>query len=230
MIRSKEVQDVLQAIDNEAKQIVTKDNMFDNPTRIYLVIKSLYQNYKRKNVLELMQERIFDLRLPAPSAERPANAPVSAASLFQYHLLTQDDLLLLIDMKEYLKEDSKAELYREILGGIDRLVNVREVMRCYRELLSLEYSKNKRDMYGVIEGRMVQKLTTMALTGKDLRLVARYLASLPIVKQAILILISHLYDQVVELADFSDLFHIFQYNFPVAPAHADLEALLRINL
>lgn len=106
--------------------------MFDNPTRIYLVIKSLYQSYKRKNVLELMQERIFDLRLPAPPADRPANAPVSAASLFQYHVLSQDDLLLLIDMKEYLKEDSKAELYREILEGIDRLTVVREVMHCYR--------------------------------------------------------------------------------------------------
>lgn len=222
MIRSKEVQDVLQAIDNEARQSVTKDNMFDNPTRIYLVIKSLYQNYKRKNVLELMQERIFDLRLPAPLAEHPANAPVSAASLFQYHVLSQDDLLLLIDMKEYLKEDSKAELYREILGGIDRLGTVREVMRCYRELLSLEHSKNKRDMYGVIEGRMVQKLTTMELSGKDLRLVARYLAALPLVKQPILLLISHLYDQVVELADFTDLFRIFQYNFPLTPSRADL--------
>jgi hypothetical protein len=29
--------------------------------------------------------------------------------------LVQDDLLLLIGMKEHLKEDSKAELYREIL-------------------------------------------------------------------------------------------------------------------
>lgn len=84
-----------------------------------------------------MQERIFDLRLPAPSADRRPPAPVSAASLFQYHNLSQEDLLLLIDMKEHLKEDSKAELYGEILLGIDRLSNVREVLRCYKALLTL---------------------------------------------------------------------------------------------
>lgn len=88
MIRSKEVQEVLQLIDNEPRQSVSKENIFDNPVRIYLVIKSLYQNYKRKNVLELMQERIFDLRLPAPSTERHSLAPVSAGTLFQYHLLS----------------------------------------------------------------------------------------------------------------------------------------------
>jgi hypothetical protein len=59
-----------------------------------------------------MQERVFDLKIPAPPAEHMANAPVSAASLFNYHSLVEDDLLLLIGMKEHLKEDSKAELYR----------------------------------------------------------------------------------------------------------------------
>jgi hypothetical protein len=51
MIRSKDLQDVLTLIDNEQRQNVSKDNIFDNPTRIYQVVKSLYQNYKRKNVL-----------------------------------------------------------------------------------------------------------------------------------------------------------------------------------
>ena len=68
MIRSKDLQELLALIDNEQRQSVTRENIFDNPTRIYLVIKSLYQNYKRKNVLELMQERVFDLKLPAPPA------------------------------------------------------------------------------------------------------------------------------------------------------------------
>ena len=68
MMRTKDLQDVLTLIDSEQRQSVTKENIFDNPTRIYLVIKSLYQNYKRRNVLELMQERVFDLKLPAPPA------------------------------------------------------------------------------------------------------------------------------------------------------------------
>lgn len=66
-------------------------------------------------------------------------------------------------MKEHLREDSKAELYGEILSGIDRLSNVKEVMRCYLALLALEYANRKRDMYCVIEERMVQKLTSMPL-------------------------------------------------------------------
>jgi hypothetical protein len=77
---------------------------------------------------------------------------------------------------------------------------------------------------------MVQKLTAMPLGGKDLRLLARHLAALPLLKQPILLLISRLYDQVVDLPDFADLFRIFQHTFPVTPARADLEALVRINL
>jgi hypothetical protein len=157
-------------------------------------------------------------------------APVSAGTLFQYHLLSQDDLLLLVDMKEHLKEDSKAELYGEILSGIDRLANVREVMRCYLALLTLEYANRKRDMYCVIEERMVQKLRGMTLEGKDFRLIARSLVSLPTIKQPILVLISHLYEQVVDLADFADLYCIFQHNFPAIPTRTDLEALVRISL
>lgn len=83
-------------IDNEPKLSVTRENVFDNPVRIYLVIKSLYQNYKRKNVLELMQERIFDIRLPSAAVDRYKLSNVTAANIFQYHQLSQDDLLLLI--------------------------------------------------------------------------------------------------------------------------------------
>jgi hypothetical protein len=77
---------------------------------------------------------------------------------------------------------------------------------------------------------MVQKLVSLPLDGKELRLLARHLAALPTVKQPILLLIGHLYEQVIDLADFADLYRIFQHNFPVAPAKADLEALVRINL
>lgn len=98
---------MLHLIDNEPRLVVTRDNVFDNPVRIYLVVKSLYQNYKRKNVLELMQERIFDIRLPAAQMDRYKLSNVTAANIFQYHHLSQDDLLLLIEMKEYLKEDIK---------------------------------------------------------------------------------------------------------------------------
>jgi hypothetical protein len=77
---------------------------------------------------------------------------------------------------------------------------------------------------------MVQKLISMPLEGKELPLLAKHLAALPMVKQPILLLISHLYEKVVDLADFADLYRILQNNFPVTPTRADLEALVRINL
>lgn len=193
MIRSKEVQELLHLIDSEPRMPVTRDNLFDNPVRIYLVIKSLYQNYKRKNVLELMQERIFDIRLPTSTTDRLRLSNVTAANIFQYHQLSQEDLLLLIDMKEYLKEDTKVDLYGEIFKGIDLLDNVKEVMNCYRALLNLEYYNKKRDMYACIEEKMIAKLTTMQLQDRDMKIIARNILALPVIKQPILILISRLY-------------------------------------
>ena len=221
---------MLHLIDNEPRLAVTRDNVFDNPVRIYLVIKTLYQNYKRKNVLELMQERIFDIRLPSAALDRYRLSNVSAANIFQYHQLSQDDLLLLIEMKEYLKEDTKAELYGEIFKGIDLLTSVKEVMNCYRALLNLEYYNRKRDMYGCIEEKMIAKLTDMPLQDRDLKAIARHILALPVIKQPILVLISRLYEKADDLKYFRDLFTIFSHNFPKTPNQADLEALIRINL
>lgn len=50
-----------------------------------------------------MQERIFEIKLPALSNHKYKVNSVTAANIFEYHNLSQDDLLLLIEMKEYLK-------------------------------------------------------------------------------------------------------------------------------
>jgi len=59
MIKSREVQDLLRMIENEPKQAVRSDNLFDNPVRTYLIIKTMFQNFKKSHELLLMQERIF---------------------------------------------------------------------------------------------------------------------------------------------------------------------------
>lgn len=46
-------------IENEPKQAVRSDNLFDNPVRTYLIIKTMFQNFKKSHELLLMQERIF---------------------------------------------------------------------------------------------------------------------------------------------------------------------------
>lgn len=144
-------------------------------------------------MLELMQERIFDIRLPTAAVDRYKLSNVTAANIFQYHQLSQDDLLLLIEMKEYLKEDTKVELYGEIFKGIDLLGQVKEVMNCYRAMLNLEYYNRKRDMYACIEEKMIAKLIGMQLQDRDLKVIARNILALPVIKQPILILISRLY-------------------------------------
>lgn len=71
-----------------------------------------------------MQERIFDIKLTPSITENYPLTKVSASSIFQYHTLSQHDLILLIKMKESLKEDIKAELYGEILLGVEKLEKV----------------------------------------------------------------------------------------------------------
>ena len=85
-------------------------------------------------------------------------------------------------------------------------------------------------MYANIEERMISKLLTMDLKGKQFKAIAKNLIALPIIKQPILILISKLYEKVEEVKDFTDLFKIFKHNFPTNPTRADLSALIRINL
>ncbi len=58
-----------------------------------------------------MQERVFEIKLPLVGNEKYKVKNVSAANIFQFHQLSQEDLLLLIEMKEYLKPDTKVELY-----------------------------------------------------------------------------------------------------------------------
>lgn len=89
------------------------------------------------------------------------------------------------------------------------LNNVNEVMNCYRALLNLEYYNRKRDMYGCIEEKMIAKLVGMQLQGRDLKVIARNILALPVIKHPILILISRLYEKANELKDFRNLFTIF---------------------
>ena len=85
------------------------------------------------------------------------------------------------------------ELYGEIFKGIDLLGQVKEVMNCYRAMLNLEYYNRKRDMYACIEEKMIAKLIGMQLQDRDLKVIARNILALPVIKQPILILISRLY-------------------------------------
>lgn len=83
-----------------------------------------------------MQSRIFDISLNQTTTQNLHLTKVSPACLFEYHVLSQADILLLIRMKDSLKEDSKEELYGEILKGIEKQQVVSEYLKCYRTLLN----------------------------------------------------------------------------------------------
>lgn len=229
-MRSREVQELVQQIDAQPWQSVRKDNLFDTPVRVYLVLKTMFQNFKKEHELELMQERVFTLKVDPSTYQRASLTKVTAASLFRFHSLSEEDLLLLVEMKEYLKEDVKAELYGQILEGIEQLADVGEVMKCYRALLNLEFINRKKDMYACIEEKMVAKLVSMPLAGKDFKVIAKNILALPVIRQPVLVLISHLYEKIAELSDFTHLFKIFKENYPSQPTPTDQQALIRICL
>lgn len=49
MIRTDDLDDLLQAIDRQNPVEVTKQNLFDNPVRLYMTVKALYLNYKKNH-------------------------------------------------------------------------------------------------------------------------------------------------------------------------------------
>lgn len=50
-MRSDDVRDLLQVMAREQRREVKEDNIFDAPVRIYLMIKTMYQNYKKHHEL-----------------------------------------------------------------------------------------------------------------------------------------------------------------------------------
>lgn len=46
-MRSEDVRELLKAMNMEEPREVNKGNIFDNPVRLYLMIKTMYQNYKK---------------------------------------------------------------------------------------------------------------------------------------------------------------------------------------
>lgn len=85
-------------------------------------------------------------------------------------------------------------------------------------------------MYTCIEEKMINKLVSMNLKGKDFNIIAKNILALPLIKQPILVLISKLYEKIATLMDYEDLYLIFIKNFPLQPNKTDIEALVRINV
>lgn len=78
------------------------NNMFDPPGRAYLTLKTMFQNYKKEHELQIMQSRIFDIKVDQ-SGRNVSLKRVSADCLFRYHSLSEQDILLLIEIKEHLQ-------------------------------------------------------------------------------------------------------------------------------
>ena len=107
--------------------------------------------------------------------------------------------MLLIQMKNYLREEAKQELDREILSSIDKLQKVGDIMKCYRTLLNLEFANDNSLLYSSIQTKMIDKLVSMHFAGKDFNIIAKNILALPKINQPILTLISRLYQQVTHL-------------------------------
>ena len=48
-MENQDIREVLMAMEREASVSVQRENMFDEPIRLYLIIKILYQHYKKNH-------------------------------------------------------------------------------------------------------------------------------------------------------------------------------------
>ena len=78
--------------------------MFQPTGRMYSTLKILYQNYKKNHELEIIQARIFKVKDDDEDLKQKFTpTPVSSSTLFEYHSLTEEDILLFIEINEVIK-------------------------------------------------------------------------------------------------------------------------------
>lgn len=82
-MKQTDIKMLLQLIDKAPKQVINSTNILDDPVRIYFTIKALYQKYKSKNMIEAMQENIFEVTPPTMHQKICYNTtPVTVKTIF----------------------------------------------------------------------------------------------------------------------------------------------------
>jgi hypothetical protein len=112
--------------------------------------------------------------------------------------------------------------------AIDKLEDVKGVIKCYVRLLNREYEIGNMDCYSAIEQMMIKKIVKMKMLPDDFDSIARHLCRLPQLGLHIMEFIGFLYDQAPSFQHFHMLFNLFKGISHSHPSPNGFMARLRI--